>query len=81
MWHPMLDRYTIIIINDVLSLECMRQWSIPLTHWVQRVAAPEIIRGEKYSEKADVYSFGIIMWEVLTRKQPFAGEQQEHDIL
>jgi serine/threonine protein kinase len=35
--------------------------------------APEIIRGEKYSEKADMFSFGIIMWEVLTRKQPFAG--------
>jgi serine/threonine protein kinase len=30
--------------------------------------APEIIRGEKYAEKADVYSFGIIMWEMLTRK-------------
>jgi serine/threonine protein kinase len=35
--------------------------------------APEIIRGERYSEKADVYSFGIIMWEVLTRRTPFAG--------
>lgn len=27
--------------------------------------APEIIRGEKYSEKADVYSFAIVMWQVL----------------
>jgi serine/threonine protein kinase len=35
--------------------------------------APEVIRGEKYSEKADVFSFGVIMWEVLTRKQPYAG--------
>jgi serine/threonine protein kinase len=35
--------------------------------------APEVIRGEKYSETADVYSFGIIMWEVLTRKQPYGG--------
>jgi len=35
--------------------------------------APEVIRGEKYGEKADVYSFGIIMWQVLTRNQPFAG--------
>jgi serine/threonine protein kinase len=32
-----------------------------------------VIRGEKYCEKADVYSFGIVMWQVLTRKQPFAG--------
>jgi serine/threonine protein kinase len=32
-----------------------------------------VIRGERYSEKVDVYSFGIIVWEVVTRKQPFAG--------
>src|SRR3989344_3156664 len=35
--------------------------------------APEVIRGEKYDERADVFSFGVIMWEVLTRKQPYAG--------
>jgi class 3 adenylate cyclase len=35
--------------------------------------APEIIRGEKYDERADVYSFGIVMWQVLTRKEPYAG--------
>jgi serine/threonine protein kinase/ABC-type phosphate transport system substrate-binding protein len=35
--------------------------------------APEIIRGEKYTEKADVYSFGIILWELLTRQQPYKG--------
>jgi serine/threonine protein kinase len=35
--------------------------------------APEIIRGEKYSEKADIYSFGVVMWEMLTRRQPYAG--------
>jgi serine/threonine protein kinase len=36
--------------------------------------APEIIRGESYSEKADVYSFGIVMWELLTRKVPYASQ-------
>jgi serine/threonine protein kinase len=35
--------------------------------------APEVIRGEKYSEKADVYSFGVVMWQVVTRREPFAG--------
>jgi hypothetical protein len=33
--------------------------------------APEVIQGQDYSEKADVYSFGIIMWELATRKPPF----------
>jgi serine/threonine protein kinase len=33
--------------------------------------APEVIQGQDYSEKADVYSFGIILWELATRKPPF----------
>ena len=33
--------------------------------------APEVIQGQEYSEKADVYSFGIILWELATRKPPF----------
>jgi sterile alpha motif and leucine zipper-containing kinase AZK len=35
--------------------------------------APEILRGEKYEESADVYSFGVILWEMLTCDIPFMG--------
>ncbi|KAH3757110.1 Serine/threonine-protein kinase CTR1 [Pelomyxa schiedti] len=34
-------------------------------------AAPEVLRGELYSEKADIYSFGVIMWETFTGETPF----------
>jgi serine/threonine protein kinase len=35
--------------------------------------APEVIRGFKYTEKADVFSFAVIMWELATRKPPYYG--------
>jgi serine/threonine protein kinase len=31
----------------------------------------EVLRGEAYNEKADVYSFGIIIWECVTGAIPF----------
>lgn len=36
-----------------------------------RWMAPEVIRHEPYSSKADVYSFAIILWQLLTHDEPF----------
>uniref|UniRef100_A0A1I8AG20 Mitogen-activated protein kinase kinase kinase n=1 Tax=Steinernema glaseri TaxID=37863 RepID=A0A1I8AG20_9BILA len=33
--------------------------------------APEVFQGRKYDAKADVFSFGITLWEMVTRKFPF----------
>ncbi|XP_049335305.1 mitogen-activated protein kinase kinase kinase 7 isoform X4 [Astyanax mexicanus] len=33
--------------------------------------APEVFEGDNYSEKCDVFSWGIILWEVITRRKPF----------
>ncbi|EDV24700.1 uncharacterized protein TRIADDRAFT_25066, partial [Trichoplax adhaerens] len=33
--------------------------------------APEVFQGRKYSEKCDVFSFAIIMWEIMTRREPY----------
>jgi serine/threonine protein kinase len=33
--------------------------------------APEVMNFLQFNEKADVYSFGIVLWELLTRDEPF----------
>lgn len=39
-------------------------------HWM----APEIFESNHYSEKVDVYAFGILLWEMLTESIPFKGK-------
>ena len=43
-----------------------------LTSGTYRWMAPEVIRHESYSEKADVYSFAIVLWQLVTRDDPLA---------
>ncbi|KAL8265496.1 hypothetical protein R6Q59_023626 [Mikania micrantha] len=33
--------------------------------------APEIIRNEQVDEKSDVYSYGVVLWEIITGKIPW----------
>ena len=42
-------------------------------HWM----APEVLNSSNYTLKADVYSYGIVMYEVITRETPYKGKNQE----
>jgi serine/threonine protein kinase len=32
--------------------------------------APEIMQGKNYDKSSDIYSFGIIVWELMTNEIP-----------
>ena len=38
------------------------------------ITAPEVLEENHISEKADVYSFGLLLWEVLSGERPFGGK-------
>lgn len=35
--------------------------------------SPEVIKGSKYNEKCDVFSWGIILWELFSRRMPHSN--------
>jgi mitogen-activated protein kinase kinase kinase 11 len=53
-----------------LSLSSDRTAETGTYRWM----APEVIRHESYSQTADVYSFSVVLWQLITREEPFTGE-------
>ncbi|EXX68123.1 Cla4p [Rhizophagus irregularis DAOM 197198w] len=42
--------------------------------------APEILQGQNYTKAADIYSFGIIMYEVISGSYPFCDEGHDGNL-
>ncbi|NXO76287.1 MOS kinase, partial [Sitta europaea] len=38
--------------------------------------APELLKGERVTAKADIYSFAITLWQMVMQEQPYLGERQ-----
>jgi serine/threonine protein kinase len=47
-----------------------------LANW----AAPEVIQGSVYTQAADVYSFALVMWEIMVGRVPFSEVKKQDDI-
>ncbi|MBX9694406.1 MAG: serine/threonine protein kinase, partial [Cyanobacteria bacterium] len=43
--------------------------------------SPEAVRGEELEERSDIYSFGVMMYELLSDKKPFSGENNLETML
>jgi len=47
---------------------------------VMPYVAPEVLKGKSYTKEADVYSFGMVMYFVATRKKPFNNCAHDQDL-
>ncbi|RIA93824.1 kinase-like domain-containing protein [Glomus cerebriforme] len=43
--------------------------------------APEIFKGSEFSKESDIYSMGMIMWELTTGCKPFADVNHDHNLV
>lgn len=68
-WNSKITDFGLSRLSAEHNTNAMMTGQIGTFHWM----APEVISGTIYSAKADVYSFAIIAWEILTRETPFMG--------
>ena len=64
---PFLSRPLPCPLTDFAARAASRE---PPPQW----AAPEVLRGEPASTASDVFSFGILLHELFSRAEPYAGE-------
>ncbi|GBB96290.1 hypothetical protein RclHR1_02720005 [Rhizophagus clarus] len=58
------------LCREVCNLDNMDETKV---YGVMPYVAPEVLRGKTYTQEADIYSFGMIMYFVATKRQPFAN--------
>jgi tRNA A-37 threonylcarbamoyl transferase component Bud32 len=67
------DRYNAKLsdfgVSREFNMDATMTGGIGTVAWI----APEVLRGERYSEKADIYSYGVILSEMSTHEKPFDG--------
>ncbi|UZO24698.1 uncharacterized protein OCT59_016993 [Rhizophagus irregularis] len=73
------SNYDITSISDMGLCGEVNNMDETKIYGVMPYVAPEVLRGKSYTQAADIYSFGMIMYFVATGKQPFAN--RSHDKL
>ena len=66
-------------LND--EAETQLQTEAGVSYGTVAYMSPEQARARQVNAQTDIFSFGIVLYEMVTRKQPFTGETINHTIV
>lgn len=70
----LLDRdHTVAKITDVGLSRGMTSSNKSFTPGTLEYSAPEVLLGRFCDGKADIFSYGLVLWEIVTHEQPTRG--------
>lgn len=72
-----IDNFDIKIADLGFAQEFDREKGLELVLGTPLYMAPELVLHEKYSEKVDVWSLGVITYQLLTGKTPFDANKMK----
>lgn len=77
--RPRIDDYVIKIGDMGFAKEMASKQDLSKT-WLGTPLnmAPEMLRGKEYSANVDIWSFGVITYQVLVGSHPFNGRSLPH---
>lgn len=68
----LMDEHHVVKIADFGVARIIGSGHMTAETGTYRWMAPEVIEHRPYDEKADVFSFGVVIWELLTCKVPYS---------
>ena len=71
-----------VVISDLgISKSAMESTDDNKRFGIVSYMAPEILQGKEYTTASDIYSFGIIMWELMTGRKPFWDQNDNVELM
>lgn len=70
-------------VDSIQSLSSIERGDKTVLHgddFLANWAAPEVIRDAYHSQASDIYSFGLVLWELLVGTVPFSDVKRQDDI-
>ncbi|GBC02876.1 hypothetical protein RclHR1_04880001 [Rhizophagus clarus] len=66
------------IISDLAAAKIASKSLNDKAYFLIPYVAPEVFRGQEFTKASDIYSFSMIMWELMTGRKPFWD--RSHDV-